>query len=257
MTNLNSVSPNALFDLLGTPDAPVLIDVSIDQDVVADPYVIPGARRLPHSDIASLASALRGKEVLTICQKGRKLSQGAAAILRAHGVSARALEAGNIGWRTTGLPRIALTALPPGIPGSQWVSAERPEPEILACAWFIRRFVDPEATFLFVEVAEVSSVAEEYGAISLQGQSIAQLTSQFEFQSEAMARFAEIIDAVYHNNLVEKPEARGLSAIMQGLSRRFQNDLELLEANLIFFDALYQWTRDVHTDGQPRPEAAI
>ncbi len=256
MTNLNSVSPNTLADLLGTPDAPVLIDVSIDQDVAADPYVIPGARRWPHTDIASLASVLRGQVVLTICQKGLKLSQGAAAILRAHGVSARALDTGNVGWKKAGLPRIALTTLPPDIPASQWVSAERPDIATLACAWFVRRFIDPAATFLFVEATEVPSVSEKYGATSLHCVTLAQFTAQFEFQAEAMTQFVRIIGAVHQSCSVEVPEAQGLSAIIEGLSRRFQNDLELLEASLIFFDALYQWTRELNPHCQPRTEAA-
>ena len=47
----------------------------------------------------------------------------------------------------------------------QWVASARPKVDRIACPWLIRRFVDPEAEFLYVPAGEVIAVAERTGAI--------------------------------------------------------------------------------------------
>jgi len=45
MSSFTSISPDKLFRLIGTANAPMLVDVRIDEDFVADPRLIPGATR--------------------------------------------------------------------------------------------------------------------------------------------------------------------------------------------------------------------
>jgi hypothetical protein len=45
-----------------------------------------------------------------------------------------------------------------------WVTRARPKIDRIACPWLIRRFVDPDAVFLFVSPSEVEAVAERFGA---------------------------------------------------------------------------------------------
>ena len=56
--------------LMGTPSAPVIVDVRIPEDFDEDPQIIPGAIRHPFTDMASLANSLSGKKVVVYCQKG-------------------------------------------------------------------------------------------------------------------------------------------------------------------------------------------
>lgn len=42
------ITTQQLFRLIGTPACPVLIDVRIDEDVQADPRLLPGAARHPY-----------------------------------------------------------------------------------------------------------------------------------------------------------------------------------------------------------------
>jgi Chromate resistance exported protein len=44
-----------------------------------------------------------------------------------------------------------------------WVTRARPKVDRIACPWLIRRFVDPNAVFLFVAAPEVEGVAERFG----------------------------------------------------------------------------------------------
>jgi len=45
-----------------------------------------------------------------------------------------------------------------------WVTRERPKVDRIACPWLIRRFIDPEAEFLFAPTEPVFAVAAETGA---------------------------------------------------------------------------------------------
>jgi hypothetical protein len=45
-----------------------------------------------------------------------------------------------------------------------WVTRSRPKVDRIACPWLIRRFIDPDAVFLFVPAAEVAGVAEQFNA---------------------------------------------------------------------------------------------
>lgn len=97
MPGFGSISPAQLARLIGTPDCPILIDIQIDADFDADPRLIPGSFRHPFDRIAELAPDLDGRRTLVICRKGRKLSEGAAALLRCHGVQAEILDGGALG----------------------------------------------------------------------------------------------------------------------------------------------------------------
>jgi len=47
----------------------------------------------------------------------------------------------------------------------KWVTRGNAKVDRMACPWLIRRFIDPEAEFLFVRAEEVLNVAEQEGAI--------------------------------------------------------------------------------------------
>ncbi|MEO1306448.1 MAG: chromate resistance protein ChrB domain-containing protein [Pseudomonadota bacterium] len=154
-----TVSPFALFERLGRADAPTIYDVCLDDDYADCPKLIPTARRWPHGDILA-APSITGSVVI-VCQKGKKLSHGAAALLRHKGVAASVLEGGNQGWDAAGLPRIpwGLDKRP-----AAWVTTSGGGIDTLAAAWLIRRFADPEAPIMAVPASELSAVAEMFQA---------------------------------------------------------------------------------------------
>ena len=82
MSSYASISSDKLSRLIGTAYAPTLVDVRVDDDFAADPSLIPGATRRSHSEVLDWASRLTGQTVVVVCQKGQKLSEGAAAWLR-------------------------------------------------------------------------------------------------------------------------------------------------------------------------------
>jgi rhodanese-related sulfurtransferase len=106
VSSYTSISSEKLSRLIGTANAPALIDVRIDQDFAADPTFTPGARRRSYLDVQEWASQMTGQAVVAICQKGEKLSEGTAAWLRSSNIAAEILENGPQGWKNAKFPTV-------------------------------------------------------------------------------------------------------------------------------------------------------
>ena len=257
MPSHNSISSAALAARIGLPDAPVLIDVRIDEDFAADPRLVPGARRWPFSETAGLAAIARGRATVIICHRGLKLSEGAAAMLRLAGIQALSLEGGFVGWAEAGLPLVPVAELPErrADGATLWVTRERPKIDRIACPWLIRRFVDPDARFMFVRASETIAVAEKFGATPFDVEGVRwshvgadctfdTMVRAFGLRIPALDRLARIVCGADTANLDLAPQSAGLLAISLGLSRMVEDDLAQLEAGMLIYDALYRWCRD-------------
>ncbi|NOD83488.1 sulfurtransferase/chromate resistance protein [Ruegeria sp. HKCCD6119] len=257
MASPNSISPKQLLRLIGTPNAPVLFDVCLNDDFEEDPYLIPASIRHPATDLQGLLCKISGRSVVIICQKGKKLSQGVVSWLRGEGHQAEYLEGGMHAWRDIAdAPRVPATRIPDRIGGhTLWVTRHRPKIDRIACPWLIRRFVDPDAKFLFVAPGEVESVATAFGASpfdientfwSHRGDNCTfdTMLDEFELHSPALDRLATVIRAADTNRHALAPEAAGLLAVSVGLSRQYRDDHENLKAGMNLYDAMYRWARD-------------
>jgi rhodanese-related sulfurtransferase len=253
MTAPNTLISAQLMRLIGTPNAPVVIDICIDEDFAEDPRLIPTSFRHPFRTIETLVPALRDRKVVIVCQKGKKLSQGAMALLRSHRIGAELLEGGIFAWRYAGGPLIRAYALPKR--GGLWVTRHRPKIDRVACPWLIRRFIDPDARFLYVAPSEVLAVAEKFDAIpfDVEGAELSHrenacsfdaLLAHFDISTPALVAMADVIRAADGTPNAVAPEAAGLLAISLGLSRMYKDDLEQLDAASPIYDALYRWARD-------------
>ncbi|WP_170760529.1 chromate resistance protein ChrB domain-containing protein [Ruegeria lacuscaerulensis] len=253
----NSITPKQLLRLIGTPQAPVIVDVCIDTDFDADPYLIPSSVRHPAKDFEGLTKLIADRSAVVVCQKGKKLSQGVVSWLRSEGCNAEFLDGGMFAWRD--LPdasRVPASALPEFIDGrSVWVTRHRPKIDRIACPWLIRRFVDPNARFLFVAPSEVENAANVFGATPFDIENTFWshrqdrctfdiMLDEFELHTPALDRLATVIRAADTNRHSLAPEAAGLLAVSVGLSRQYRDDHQNLAAGLHLYDALYRWARD-------------
>ena len=164
MPSFTEIESAQLMRLIGTPDAPVVLDNRTPDDFAADAVLVPTARPVPYPDVAALAPSLTGRHVVLVCHRGRKISHGAAALLRLGGVRAEVLTGGMVAWREAGLP---VVPAPLAQNAGLWVTRHRPKVDRIACPWLIRRFVDPAARFLFVPPADVVAVAETAPGLQL------------------------------------------------------------------------------------------
>jgi rhodanese-related sulfurtransferase len=257
MSSYSSISPDKLSRLIGTANAPALIDVRLDDDFAADPRLIPGARRRSHLDIEDWASRLPGQSAVIICQKGQKLSEGTAAWLRHCDVAAEILEGGHAAWTEADLPTVPADRVPKRDERGRtvWVTRERPKIDRIACPWLIRRFVDPDAVFLFVASGEVEAVAERFNATPFDIENVFWshrgelctfdvMVREFGLSTPPLERLATMVRAADTARLDLSPEAPGLLAASLGLSRMYDDDLEQLNAGCLLYDAFYRWCRD-------------
>jgi rhodanese-related sulfurtransferase len=268
----DTISIHKLARLIGSPKCPLLIDVRTDEDFDADPRLIPSAVRRPATEVPAWVSGVTAGAAVVICQKGLKLSHGAAAYLRHEGVRAEVLEGGTEAWRQAGLPTVPQAKIPPRDPRGRtvWVTRARPKIDRIACPWLIRRFVDPIAVFLFVAPSEVPAVAERFNAVpfdiegvfwSHRGETCTfdTMVAEFGLDGEPLQRLAAIVRGADTARLDLAPEAAGLLAVSLGLSRMYGDDVEQLEAGLLVYDAFYRWCRDAfdETHNWPTNKPAV
>lgn len=257
MPSNTEITAAQLGRLVGLPAAPIIVDVRTDADFGADRRLLPAARRHSHADVAAWGPALAGRSVVVVCQSGHKLSQGVAAWLRIQGAQAETLEGGFEAWRDSGGVLCSEAALPPRDAAGRtvWVTRARPKVDRIACPWLIRRFIDPDAIFLYVGASEVESVASTFGAAPFDidgafwshrgdGCTFDTMIEEFGLRSPALDRLATIVRAADTARLDLSPQAAGFLAASLGLSRMYRDDLQQLDAGMLLYDAFYRWCRD-------------
>lgn len=254
-----SISIDQLARLIGTPKAPVLLDVRTQQDFDADPFLIPGSRYVRtdlHEPLRAIA--VPGPVVVT-CMHGGPRSHGIAAMLRQMGVEAEVVDGGFAAWRERHLPTVPAEFAGTDAGGRLWVTRARPKIDRIACPWLIRRFVDPGARFLFVPPSEVIGVAERFGAIPFDVANVhwthigdrctfEVMVEGFGLSGPVLDRIGVIVRGADTGALDLAPEAAGLLALSLGLSRQYSDDIEQLDAGMSLYDALYRWARDASTE---------
>ena len=136
----------------------------------------------------------------------------------------------------------------------KWVTRERPMIDRIACPWLIRRFVDPDAQFLYVPPGQVKAVAQREDAIPFDmpgvelghrgpGCSFDAFIRKYNLTDPALLELAVIVRAADTDARNLAPEAAGLEAIAEGFRLTYTDDQELLERELLVYDALYAYCR--------------
>ncbi len=257
MPSPHAITVQQLARQVGLPDAPVIIDVRTAEDIAADPRLLPASERRDHADVAAWASAFDDRDVVVICQRGLKLSEGVAAWLRHEGARAEVLEGGFAAWRDARMPLVEPAAIPPRDAQGRtvWVTRARPKVDRIACPWLIRRFVDPSAVFLFVAASQVEAVAERFGATPFdiegafwthrgEGCTFDTMLEEFGLRTPTLERLALLVRGADTGRPDMAPQAAGLLAVSLGLSRLHRDDLAQLNAGLALYDAFHLWCRD-------------
>jgi hypothetical protein len=134
----------------------------------------------------------------------------------------------------------------------QWVTGTGIKINRAATAWLIRRFIDPEATFVFVRAAEVEETARSLGGIGFHapGARYPALDSAgrtpFEAlvaercgEDEILAEMAAIVRQADRPEAGQVPEAAGLRLISGAFPLVARDDQETVERSAFLYDALY------------------
>jgi hypothetical protein len=136
----------------------------------------------------------------------------------------------------------------------KWVTRKNASVDRIACPWLIKRFIDPEAEFLYVAAPDVPAVAKREEAIpyDVGGVELGHVDGRCSFESiilkyglmdPALDRLALIVHgADVSADLGIAPEAAGLKAIAHGFAMvHGEDDHRKIALETPMYDALYAW----------------
>ena len=154
----------------------------------------------------------------------------------------------------------------------KWVTRDHVHMDRVATPWLIRRFVDPEADFIFVPIAKTLGQAldadlvlpsdaipfalpgVELGPHDDRGSTFRKVMVRFELHDAALDMMAKIIESgvvhVFHHHEpgysvanLPHPEGVGLDALAIGMLYSSLNDVDNLQRSLVIYDGLYDYCR--------------
>lgn len=152
-----------LADRIGLADAPLVIDLRDEAEVLRSGRAPLGAIQRPLLGIEAGLAEWSDRRVVFLCADGHARSPLACQRARQRGVNAAYVDGGYVAWSRAGLPSMRWRA-PLSRQRSRWVTAEGPDLERLAVHWAIRRFLDPFAWISYVAEDEVPRVSRRTGA---------------------------------------------------------------------------------------------
>ena len=130
----------------------------------------------------------------------------------------------------------------------KWVTWEQVGVDRMACAWLIKKYLDPEAAFLFVPVG-AKPLPEGAEPFDIPGTrfshhrgrcTFATLLRTYDLNDPVLEQIARIVDeADVVQEVTVEPAAPGLDLLCRGLRRISADDHEALDRSGLLYDALY------------------
>lgn len=130
----------------------------------------------------------------------------------------------------------------------KWVTWENVGVDRMACAWLIRRFIDPKAEFLFVPSGE-KSLPKGAEPFDIPGVRLSHrrghctfhtLLREYELKDPLLQRIAQIVDeADVVQDVMVEPVAPGLDFVCRGLRAISSDDQQAFERGRLIYEALY------------------
>lgn len=140
----------------------------------------------------------------------------------------------------------------------KWITRKNVKVDRVACPWLIRRFVDKDAEFIFVEEDQLLRLAESMQAIPYDAPRIAgiklnhrgerctfeAIIEDYKLIDPALQRLALIVRAADVKGQEQlAPEGCGLRSIAEGFAAMGLSDEERLTRQFPVYDALYEHAR--------------
>jgi hypothetical protein len=127
-----------------------------------------------------------------------------------------------------------------------WLTRPHPEIDRVGSAWLIRKFIDPNAKFIFGVKRPPSRRVITFdmlnGDFSHEGDNCTfeTLTRRFEIRDKAVAKIGEMIhDADLDDARFQRVEAIGVDRVLKGWAKQGLSDREIMRRGFDCFDALY------------------
>lgn len=152
----------------------------------------------------------------------------------------------------------------------RWITRKNVKVDRVACPWLIKRFIDPQAEFLFVREEELLEKARLEEAIAFDATRFPQVKLNHRGERctfEAILEDYKLCDpALQQLGLIVRgadvkgqeqasPESMGLRAIAHGFALSASTDEERLAYEFPIYDALLEYVRQ-HMDSRSRAGSA-
>ncbi len=142
-----------------------------------------------------------------------------------------------------------------------YVTREKARVDRIACPWLVSRFVDREATFLFVPAGDVMKTAERRGAIPFDVPGVElghhgerctfdAFLDTYKLDDPALRALALIVRGADTDARQLTPESAGLYAAATGFQAISKDDHENMARQFPLYDALYAYCRSRVTVGR-------
>jgi len=136
----------------------------------------------------------------------------------------------------------------------KWVTREFVHVDRTACPWLIKKFVDPQAEFIFVPTEEIEEVVKTQEAIPFDAPgvrlghrdgkcSFETIMEEYNLKDPVLHELAKIVHAADTRDTAVAPEGIGLSAIMTGARFNVKDDFEAVGKAAYVYDALYSYCK--------------
>jgi hypothetical protein len=136
----------------------------------------------------------------------------------------------------------------------KWVTRRKARVDRIACPWLVRRFIDPEAEFLFVPEDQVMDTARREGAVPFDVPGVElghhgdrcsfdAFLARYRLADPALQALAEIVRGADTEARHLAREAWGLYAVASGFREIARDDVENMALQFPVYDALYAYCR--------------
>ena len=140
----------------------------------------------------------------------------------------------------------------------KWVTWEKVGVDRMACAWLIRKQIDPKAKFQFVPVGQTTDLPASAEPFDIPGVRLSHhqghcsfhaLLREYKLTDPILHRIARIVDEADTVQEVRvEPAAPGLDLICEGIRAISPDDYVALERGAMIYDALYAWLTNVRDE---------
>jgi hypothetical protein len=149
----------------------------------------------------------------------------------------------------------------------KWITREKVKVDRVACPWLIKKFVDPQAEFIFVPADKVMNEAGRLGAIPYDvtnvelghhGEDVSfnSILKKYELGDPALQLLGEIVRAADSHPSNPHPAGEGLRWVAHGFSALGLSDHEILQREFIVYDALYAECQEKTKQGRTKGVSA-
>ena len=130
-----------------------------------------------------------------------------------------------------------------------WATRKRPFVDRYASAWLIKKCVDGNASFAFIDEKDLDTVANDVIPFDIRGGRFTHagdlctfevLLKSFSLKDKTLKKIAEIVHELdLKDDKFRTPEAKGIEDILSGIRKTLKDDHEALEKGMSIFEMLF------------------